>query len=240
MKTRNLFIAFVAVFALSSCHFDINLGQIDGNGNVTTQDRQVDGDFHIVKGSSGIDVYLTEGSENKIVVEADENLQDIIETVVMDGKLTIRTSENIGRSKSKKVHVTFTNLDGIMASSGSDVMSNSVIKSESLNLDASSGADLELEIIANTVYAETSSGADMKISGKASSLSAKASSGSDLNAKELLVVSCNADASSGADITVNVKDRLDAEATSGGDVHYFGNPAAVNNKGSRSGGVHKM
>jgi hypothetical protein len=240
MKTTNILLAFITLVSLSSCHFDINLNKRDGNGNVTTQERQVDEDFHIVKGSSGIDVYLTEGTENKIVVEADDNLHDIIETVIMNGKLTIRTSENIGRSKAKKVHVTYTNLDGVMASSGSDVIANSVIKSESLNLDASSGADLELEIVANTVYAETSSGADMKITGKASSLSAKASSGSDLDAKELLVVSCNADASSGADITVHVKDRLDAEASSGGDVHYYGNPAAVNNKGSRSGGVHKM
>ena len=55
-----------------------------------------------------------------------------------------------------------------------------------------------------------------------------------------MVVDCNADASSGADITVHVKDRLDAEATSGGDVHYYGDPAAVTNKGGRSGSIHKM
>lgn len=239
MKTMKLIFAFIAVATLSSCNFDLNLGQVDGNGNVVTEEREV-ADFTKVKGSAGIDVYLTEGTENKVTVEADENLMDIIETQVEGGKLRIRANQNIGRAKAKKVHVTYVSLSSIEASSGADVIGNSVIKSESLNLDASSGADLELEIISSEVYAETSSGSDMKLSGKATTLRAKASSGSDLDAKELLVATCNADASSGADIKVNVKDRLTAEASSGGDVHYYGDPAAVTNESNSTGGIHKM
>lgn len=219
----------------------MSFGQTDGNGNVVTEERPV-GDFTKVKGSSGLDVYLTEGSENKVVVEADENLLDLIETEVENGKLRIRSANNtnIGRAKAKKVHVTYVKLTSIEASSGSDMIGNSVIKSETLSLDTSSGADMELEILAKEVYAETSSGSDMKLTGKATKLRAKASSGSDLNARELMVIDCNADASSGADITVNVKERLDAEASSGGDVRYYGDPAAVSNKGGRSGSIHKM
>lgn len=239
MKALKIIIAFVAVASLTSCHFDFNIGQTNGNGNVVTEERPV-ADFNKVKGSAGLDIYLTEGTENKVVVEADENLLELIETEVENGKLRIRTKQSIGRAKAKKVHVTYISLNSIEASSGADVIGNSVIKSESLTLRASSGADLELEIFAKEVYAQTSSGSDMKLSGKATTLKAKASSGSDLNAKNLLVINCNADASSGADITVNVKDRLDAEASSGGDVHYYGDPAAVYNRKSRSsGGVHK-
>lgn len=239
MKTIKIIIAFVATATLTSCHFDMSFGQIQGNGNVITEERPL-GDFTKVKGSAGIDVYLTEGTENKVVVEADENLMETIETTVEGGKLRIRSNQNIGRAKSKKVHVTYVNLTSIEASSGADVIGNSVIKSESLNLDSSSGADLELEILSKEVFAETSSGSDMKLSGKATTLRAKASSGSDLDARELMVATCNADASSGADIQVNVKDRLSAEASSGGDIHYYGNPAAVNKKGGSTGGVHKM
>ncbi|KAA3620510.1 MAG: DUF2807 domain-containing protein [Flavobacterium sp.] len=239
MKTLNLIFAFITVVTLSSCNFDITLGQVDGNGNVVTEVRSV-ADFTKVKGAAGMDVYLTEGTENKVTVEADENLLELIETEVEGGKLRIRAIQNIGRAKAKKVHVTYVNLSSIEASSGADVIGNSVIKSETLNLDSSSGADLELEILSSEVFAETSSGSDMKLSGKATTLRAKASSGSDLDARELLVATCNADASSGADIQVNVKDQLTAEASSGGDVHYYGDPAAVTNKGNRSGGVHKM
>lgn len=240
MKRTHLILVLLT-FTLMSCHFDLSLGQTDGNGNVVTEERNV-GDFSKVKGSSGLDIYLTKGNENKVVVEADENLHQHIETIVENGKLRIRSADhtNIGKAKAKKIHVTYIELSSIEASSGADVIANSVVKSETLNLDVSSGADLEVEILARDVYAETSSGADLVVSGKANSLKAKASSGSDLDAKELMVVDCNADASSGADITVHVKDRLDAEATSGGDVHYYGDPAAVTNKGGRSGSIHKM
>jgi hypothetical protein len=240
MKTIRLVSILVITLLLSSCNMDLRLGQTNGNGNVVTEKRTVSEDFTAVKGSAGLDVYLTEGSENKIVVEADENLLDIIETEINNGKLNITTRENIGRSKSKKVHVTYKELNKIYASSGADVICNSVIKSEKITLDASSGSDLEVEVFAKEVIAETSSGADIKISGKATLLLASSSSGSSIKARELLVVNCNADASSGADITVNVKEKLSTEATSGGNIKYYGNPAAVSNDESRSGNVRKM
>ncbi|MDT0556572.1 head GIN domain-containing protein [Patiriisocius hiemis] len=240
MKTIKFLALSVVVLLFTSCNFDINLGQTNGNGNVVTQDRIEGESFDEVRGSAGLDVFLTEGAETKVTVEADENLQEIIETRIDGGKLIITTNANIGRSVAKKVYVTYTGLKSIEASSGADVIGNSVIKSESLNLDASSGADLEVEIFSKEVFAETSSGADIKVTGKASSLRADASSGSDLNAKNLIVATCNAEASSGADITVNVKDKLTASASSGGDINYYGNPSAVNNKSSRSGGLNKM
>ncbi len=240
MKSIKIILALVVVAVMSSCNFDINLGQVQGNGNVITEERPVTENFDKVKGSAGLDVFLTEGTENKIVVEADENLMAIIETNISNGKLTIRADKNIGRSKAKKVHVTYKNLSSIEASSGSDVIGNSVIKSEILSLDSSSGADLEVEVLSKELYAETSSGADIELSGKASTLYANASSGSDLNAKKLLVGNCNASASSGADITVTVKNKLDAKASSGGDVRYYGDPTAVTKKDGSSGSVRKM
>ena len=240
MKSIKYFLITIFAITLSSCHLDMHIGQVHGNGDVVTEDRHVDENFDKVKGSTGLDVYLTEGNENKIVVEADENLMEFIETNIHDGKLTIRSNKNIGRYKAKKVHVTYKKLVSIEASSGADVIGNSVIKSETLNLDSSCGADLEVEVFTKDLYAETSSGADIVLSGKTLNLKAKASSGSDLKARKLNASNCNARASSGADITVNVKDKLDAKASSGGDVRYYGNPEAVSKNNSSSGSVRKM
>ena len=239
MNTIKLFVAALAVITLNSCAFDINFGQENGNGNVVTEERNIR-DFNKVKGSAGLDVYLTKGSENKVVVEADENLLEFIETEVHNGRLTIGTERSIGRSKAKKVYVTYIELSEIAASSGSDVIVNSVVKNENISLDASSGADLEVEVFAKDLYVEASSGADIKVRGKATKLKAKSSSGSEIDAEELFVISCDADASSGGDITVNVKEDLETEATSGGTIRYYGNPSAVSKNGSRSGSVRKM
>jgi hypothetical protein len=240
MKTTHILSTLALAGLLTSCNFDLNLGQENGNGNVVTEERNISGSFNKVKGSAGLDVYLTEGSENKIVVEADENLLEFIETEVNNGRLTVTTKRSIGRNRAKKVHVTYTNLEEVAASSGADVIVNSVLKNENISLDVSSGADLVVEVFAKEVFAESSSGADLKVSGKASSLRANSSSGSEIDARELLVINCNADASSGGDITVNVKEKLRTEVSSGGTIRYYGNPEAVSKNDSRSGSVRKM
>lgn len=239
MKNVKFILIAMLTLVATSCNFDIRLGQENGNGNVITEEREV-GDFTAVRGAAGMDVFLTEGTENKVVVEADENLMEIIETRVDGTTLKISSTKSIGRSKSKKVHVTYVSLESIEASSGADVIGNSVIRSETLSLDSSSGADLEVEVFANELYIGCSSGADVKVSGTASKLTADASSGSDIRARQLEVVTCKADASSGADISVHVKESLEATASSGGDIKYYGNPSDVSVADGVSGNVRKM
>ena len=233
-----LTVAFLAL-ATSSCVGDWTFGQVNGNGDVVVDERNV-GSFDAVKGSAGLDVYLTQGDEERVVVEADENLQEIITTTVEGGTLKVTAQKSIGRAKSKKVHVTYRSLNRIAASSGADVIGNSLIESETLSLDSSSGADLQVEIAAREVSVNCSSGADIRVSGRAERLVADASSGSDIKARELEVNTCRASASSGADITVNVRERIEAKASSGGDIKYYGSPEAVSAKDGYSGNVRKM
>ncbi len=240
MKAIKLTIVALLALVVSSCNFDISFGQISGNGNVVTEERPVNEDFTSISGSAGVDVFLTKGTENKIVVEADENLMEVIETEIKNGKLKVTTNQSIGRCKSKKVHVTYVELSDISASSGADVIGNSVVKSEFLSLSSSSGADLEVDIVAKEVNASTSSGADIKVSGRATKLIADASSGSELNAQDLEVKICQADASSGADIEVNVLEEMSGNASSGGDIRYYGDPTAVSVRDASSGSVRKM
>ncbi|MDC7993852.1 head GIN domain-containing protein [Altibacter sp. HG106] len=240
MKTIQISLLALIALTLSSCNFDLSFGQVNGNGNVVTEERPVTSNFSIVRGSAGLDVYLSEGDENKIVIEADENLMEIIDTEIRNGKLHVTTNSNIGRSKSKKVYVTYQSLGAVEASSGADVIVNSVLEADEIRLKSSSGADLEAEVRAQTVWAETSSGADIVISGRAASLTADASSGSHIKARQLEVLRCDAEASSGANIVVNVQNEMKGEASSGGNIRYYGDPTAVSVRDGVSGNVSKM
>ncbi|WP_285653566.1 head GIN domain-containing protein [Allomuricauda sp. NBRC 101325] len=227
----------LSLFA-SSCMMDMNFGNgKTGNGQVVEETRNVDGNFTVVSASEGIDVFVTQGSEYKISVEADENIIDLIGTDVRDGKLKIHAIENIGRA-TKNVYVTLPDVSGLESSSGADLIAQNVIESERIDLDASSGADLQVELVAGEVSADCSSGADIRVSGRAEVLYADASSGSDIKARDLMVKRCNADASSGADISVNVSESLVADASSGADIKYSGDPS-VQTKKSVSGSVSK-
>lgn len=240
MKTLKSISLILLAVVVSSCNWDLIIDQETGNGNVATKTRTINEDFNGVRGSSGLDVFLEKGSANKVVVEADSNLHEFIETEVINGVLKIRTTKNISRAKSKKVYVTFTSLNLVEASSGADVIVSDVVRSENLEISSSSGADLEIEVDARELTAKTSSGSDIKVTGRAKYLTADASSGSDLNAKNLKVDKCRAEASSGADITVHVETSLDAKASSGGDIRYYGDPVTVNKKDGHSSAIRKM
>ena len=230
--------ALIMTLMMTSCVFDANFGAGKrGNGEVVKDKRAVESDFTVVSASEGIDVYVTQGSDFEITVEADENVIDLIGTDIREGKLKVHAIQNIGRA-TKKVYVTLPEVDGLYASSGADLVSQGVIESSKIKLSASSGSDLNVELEADEVDADTSSGADIRVAGSANLLYADASSGSDIRAKNFLVKECHASASSGADISVNVSEQLTADASSGADISYTGE-ADVKKKKSVSGSVHK-
>jgi hypothetical protein len=236
---RFITIAIIGLF-LTSCNFDMNFGPGKvGNGNVISEERDADETFTQVKASEGIDVYITQGQKASIEVEADDNIISLIATDINNGVLTVHAKESIGRAKSKKVYVQLPTIERIVSTSGADVIASDILVVEDLEVKSNSGADVEIQVRAASVSCSTSSGADIKISGTADSLEADASSGSDIKARDLKVKTCNASASSGADITIHVSEKLIANSSSGGDINYYGNPESVSKNKSSAGGVHK-
>lgn len=237
MKTLNIILLITISAFMSSCNW--NLGE-KGNGNVIREQRLAEIDFDKISSSAGTDVYITQGTINEIIVETDENLLAYIETKISEGELSITTSQRMGRATKRKVYVTFKDVKAIRASSGSEINGQSIIKSEDLNLSASSGADMNVEVLCRDLTVKVSSGSEIKLKGKASSFSGSASSGSEISGEKLQVLSAIAQASSGADIKITVKENLDAKASSGGSIRYMGEPQIVNSNKSSSGSVKKI
>jgi len=236
---RKLF-HLIGVFAvlsilLSSCWF---LGpSIKGNGNVTEQIRQL-GEFDHIKVSRGMNVYITQGSPAKVVVIADSNLHEMIETEVKSGVLKITVKENIRWAKEKKVMVTIEKLLGVEASSGANVWTQSQIMSENMKLHASSGANLTIDVNAKFLRAECSSGANVKLSGLAKDAELETSSGGNLKGEGLKSDQCKMWASSGGNVSSKVVEKLDAHASSGGNIDYYGEPASTNVNSTSGGNIH--
>ena len=230
MKT--IFLLFVSL-TLTSC----NLGffGVTGNGNVITENRKLNDDFSIMNVSTGIDVYITQGDKNDVTVEADENLHDIIITEIENGKLKIYTEEGIWKAKAKKVHVTVKNLEELNATSGSDVYSTNEITTKDFNVTATSGADVDITVNAENVKSSATSGSDLKISGVSVNHTSEANSGASIDAYNLESKNAFAFVTSGADINIYASEKIEANANSGGDIDYKGNPKQTK-KNSNSGG----
>ena len=221
-----------------SCNISFGPG-IDGNRNVVTQDRSISSDFESVKVSQGLDLYITQGNDVAVSVEADENLHDLIMTDVENGVLSIYTTENIRRAASRKIMLEVSDISAIKATSGSDVFSTNTIEVDELELNSTSGADIKLDVKTQTLNCHSTSGSDIKLRGTTKLLIAEATSGSDIEASSLKAETSKVKASSGADISVNTSKELTATATSGADIRYSGNPEKVDKSDSSSGSVRK-
>jgi hypothetical protein len=231
-------IAIILAILASSCMMDVNFGSgVTGNGDVVEETREISEDFTAVSASEGLDVFVTQGEDFKIRVEADENVIDLIGTDIRDGKLKIHAIENIGRA-TKKIYVSLPEVTSLEASSGADLIGEGLIEADKVSLDSSSGAGLKVEIVADQIEADCSSGANIRLGGRANLFYADASSGSDIKAIDLEAKVCRANASSGADIRVNVTQELTADASSGADIGYSGDPR-VDSRKSASGSVYK-
>lgn len=224
-----------------SCNFSMNLGQgIDGNGNVVSEDREISSDFNSIKVSQGLDLFITQSNDVALSVEADENLHDLIMTKVENNVLSIYSTENIRRASSKKILLDIKDISAIKATSGSDVYSTNTIEVDDLELNTTSGADMELSVKTQTLNCHSTSGSDIKLSGTTNLLIAEATSGSDIKASNLEAETSKVKATSGADISVNTSKEITARATSGGDIRYSGNPEKVNKSDSSSGSVRQQ
>jgi hypothetical protein len=232
IKISALLILFLST---TSCFFD----GVKGNGNVVVKNRSISSDFVRIKASGGIDVYLTENGETSLVVEADENLHDLIKTEVKNGTLYIGSKKSIWSARAKKVHVSIEKLIELEVTSGAEVTTENTLHADDLKIIATSGAEFNLHLKVNNLDCKSSSGSDVNIDGKANNFNVSSSSGSDIDAYGLETSKCIAKASSGSNIKVYVNKSFDGHASSGGNIHFKGNPEFVNSSDSSGGNIKK-
>jgi hypothetical protein len=232
-KLVSIFSFFILLSISTSC---ILGPTVTGNGDVTKQKRSVDS-FEKVNVTRGLNVYISQGENQKLVVEADENLLDYIETDVEDNTLNVTTTAFIRRSKSLKVFIVVTDLKEVKATAGSNVNSEENIECGDLDISGSAGSNIYLQINADDIDVSASSGSNITLEGNANNSKLKASSGSNVKAEALEVNGCEAKTSSGANIWIKVKNEMDGHASSGGNIFYYGNPKMTNIEESSGGNV---
>lgn len=187
--------------------------------------------FTSIKVSSGVDVYLSQGSGESVEVEAEEESFKYIITEVEGNTLVIRMDDSwknlFRKMEPVKVYVSFTSLDAISASGGSDIYGQGELTFNELRIASSGGADVRLNLQADELEVHCSGGADVILSGAADFMKGVSSGGSDLKAKDLEVEEADISSSGASDVHVQVVRSLKAAASGASDIVYYGNPTNV-------------
>ena len=226
MKTKFHFITMLIILftplLLTACIYSNG-----GFGDEVEEEWKV-GDFDGIIVTSGVDINLSQGEVTRVIIRADEDIMDDVEVEVRGGRLEISVDRKWFRSGHVEADVTFRDIDLLDVNAGSDVEGRGLLRFDDLEIEASSGSDLELELEAREVSITASSGSDATLRGGCRDFIARASSGSDIDAFDFQVENARLDLSSGSDVKVWVTGSLEVDASSGSDVHYRGDPEVVN------------
>lgn len=198
------------------------------------------GSFSGLSVGSGIDVYLTQGNSEKLTIEAKGIDEEDVISDVRNGTLRLSIDRkgmgifSFWRSSSVKAYVTFRQLGKLTASGGADVSGQGKLSFRDLDVSASGGADVKLNLTADELNASASGGADIVLEGQARTLNADGSGGADLDARKLIVETGNANSSGGSDVYINATRELTLKASGGSDIYYYGSARVAGQ--SKSGG----
>jgi hypothetical protein len=238
MKSLRVLTMAIAALRIAACSQAQMRPNVRGNGNVVTEERKAES-FTGVRVSSAIDLYLKQGDNESMSVEADENLHEYIITEVKGGVLNVYADANIRDAKRRIVYVTMKEVNSVKTTSAGDVVGQTPVKTDRLELSASSAGDIKLEVYAKEIDLNISSSGDITLTGEAEKLNGDLSSAGDLNAYDLLVKEADLSASSAGNADINVSERIRARASSAGDINYMGNPKYVDAHSSSAGSVRK-
>lgn len=199
-------------------------------------------DFNSLSTAGSVKVELIKSSAPKIEYKMLKGKDEDLITEVKNGKLSIKIKNRWGMSNAKAdVKVYYTSLNSIVSSAGSTIQSFEKVNSDNMSISSSSGSRISLIMNANSTAVHSSSGSSITLSGDVKGVGTfESSSGSNINAKDLATNDANAEASSGSSISLWVKNKISADASSGGNIKYKGSPTVVDTDKSSGGSVSKM
>ncbi|MCL6461532.1 MAG: DUF2807 domain-containing protein [Flavobacterium micromati] len=185
------------------------------------------GDFDEVKVFDKINVKLIPSTENKIEIKGSR--AEEMQTVNKNGELKIRMPfPKLLSGDDIVVKLYFKRIESISVSEGSYVSSEINFKQTSLELNATSGGEIDLEINVDKVNIKANAGGIVNISGKATNQNVTITSGGILNAKDLDTAQTSISVSAGGQSEIRANTLVDAKVKAGGSIFIYGKPKQIN------------
>lgn len=200
---------------------------IIGHGDIETRTLVMD-DFTGFKNTIAADIYISQGDEQEVIIEAQENIIDILSLDrVESGFWTIKYDgyDFVGRIKPVKIYITVPSLDKLEISGSGDVRGEtSFTDLDELDLVVSGSGNIFLDLESESIELTISGSGDINLSGEAKTIEAKISGSGNIRAFDLLSNRVNCRITGGGDARLSVSDYFIAVISGGGNIIYKGTP----------------
>ena len=238
MKTL-LFLLFTPVSLISFAQQE----KIIGNSNVKTELRPV-AEFTGVIASGNVRVEIVYGEGKNVTVEADENLLPLIETIVENGNLVVKTKDKVGiKSKNRLiVRASLTRLTRLKVSGSGSILGNGDFSNPSkteISVSGSGSIDVGVDTFNETKINISGSG-NVTLRGRSTNnIDATISGSGNIDCTKVNSNEVFAHVSGSGNIRVFVNKSIDAKVSGSGNIYYKGSATVINLKSTGSGKIIK-
>ncbi len=218
------------LFITGSCNI-IAHETIHGNGNMRSETRNVS-DASKIESRGFFDVEIIQGPTPSVKIDADENLIPYIITGVEDGRLVLRTKEDVNLSSNNKIKVTVTTnkLEEVQVNGSGNITSSSKFTDgDYLKLGIDGSGDMQLDVNTPRVETSISGSGNITLSGETKDSKIDINGNGDYKAEGLLAENAEVQINGSGNARVSASVNLDVRIAGSGDVYYKGNPALKTN-----------
>lgn len=222
---RKLFLFALTIFLFSLWGCDSS-SAIEGNGEIRELTRTV-GTFRELEIVGEYELQLQEGTAPRVIIEADANLLDYIETEVSGKTLKIRNTEEIEGSDGVKLTVVYPELRRLEVGGAAKVSNAGKLKAKNLEIVVAGATMLELNMDVKELFLKLSGAGLVTLSGDAREQEVEMSGAGSLNAYELHTKRTDIELSGVGSAKVYATDELNAEVNGIGNIQFRGNPRNI-------------
>lgn len=237
MKTSWVAGFSLLTLGLTSC---MDLGgwrTVHGSGTIVSEPRSVS-QFDQISVSGSGQLLISQGQEEALTIEADDNLLPLIKSEVVNGHLRIGPDHvNLRPAKTIRYQLKLKNLKALHLS-GSLNAESGPLKTESLALHISGSGKFHIGgLETGELSTHVSGSGDTRIAGRTRVQNISISGSGNHEAPNLQSNEATVGISGSGHATLWVKEALTANISGSGDVEYYGSPNVTSHT-SGSGRVH--
>jgi hypothetical protein len=253
----------VLILVLMACQL-ANISYINGSGKAASETRPVSHFDRVSMGGTG-ELTITQGNEEALTVEADDNILPYIKTEVRGNELVLHIQEGVSINPRSTIRydlkvkdlnrVAISGSGKVMADalkvqdfstaiSGSGNMHFGKLDAQDVVLDISgSGKMIVDELKAQTIESKTSGSGDYDLTGEVTKQSVTISGGGNYLSSDLKSNEAQVRISGSGDVDIWAEDTLTVTIGGSGKISYYGSPRvsqSVSGSGTiKSLGEHK-
>lgn len=223
VKNYLLIILVALPFLFTSCE-DGFIG-ISGEGEVVQATLDVS-DFEGFNNNIAADIYVSQGDDYEVVVEAQENIIDNLNIDDIDqGIWKIKYYRPVRWAKPVKIYVTLPYLTHARINGSGDIIGENVFTDiEKLDLTIAGSGKIDLEAYSEEVNIQILGSGDVYVTGECDILDCAISGSGSIHAFNMTAYEADVDVSGSGNSKLNVEDSLNVHISGSGSVIYRGNP----------------